>query len=322
MVPEEPEASFDRERRRLLLFAGIAGTALTLPASGAGRESSGPGITESHPSASGARPISTSLDTRDPEQNLRVYMKVLSDLDDRPTFRFHTGRILSVAPGQLGEPLLDFVACKQDRVRQLADGSYQHGYRGVILFTDIDTGQVLDTFANPLTGKTNRVQHFRTSWGSGIYSAQGRYSLGAGASELQNASALRTKPFQLAWSIVRDDVWITYDERVVVRSASGSVQYADSSMYRYHTSLRQLLDPGQTSADAIMSWGTETSWWPWMEMGGRPGHLLFGSMGRKYPDLSSVPGDVIAAAERLFPGQLTEPIDWAALAPRAPGLNR
>lgn len=249
--------------------------------------------------------------TRDPDQNLIAYMKALSDLAGRPTWRFHAGRILAVAtPGDIAHPFMDFVACKQDRVRRLTDDSYQYGYRGVILFTGLETGRVLDRFDNPITGMTNTVNHFYTKWGSGIYTRSGSYSLAAEGRE-QEAPGLENQPFQLGWSIVDDDVYLTYDERVAVRTPEGRVAYADNSMYRYHVSLAQLADPSISSADAIMSWDTTTTWWPWMEMGERPGHLIFGSMGKKYDSLEAIPRAVIEASEARFPGQLTRPIDWS-----------
>jgi hypothetical protein len=58
-----------------------------------------------------------------------------------------------------------------------------------------------------------------------------------------------------------------------------------------------------------------------MEMGERPGHLLFGSMGRKYANLADVPSQVIAAAELRFPGQLTRPIEWADYTLPDPALS-
>ena len=285
-------------RRDLLLGVGLSATAAGL---GMPRLGAAPGDPMAVPQA---------LDTRNPDHNLIAYMKILSDLSDRPTYRFHSGRILSVIPGQLGEPFMDFVACKQDRVRRLTDGSYQHGYRGVILFTELDTGQVLDTFENPLTGKTSEVRHFHTRWGSGVFTRSGAYSLAA-AAETQEAPGLADTPFQLGWSIVGDDVWVTYDERVAMRDDAGRLYYADSSMYRYHASLKQLPDPDQPSAATIMSWDTETTWWPWMDMGTMPGHLIFGSMGRKYADLEQIPAEVVAASEERFPGQLSRPIDWS-----------
>lgn len=251
------------------------------------------------------------LKTRDPDQNLIAYMKSLSDLAGRPTWRFHAGRILAVAtPGDIAQPFMDFVACKQDRVRRLRDGSYQYGYRGVILFTELDTGRVLDRFDNPITGVTNEVNHFYTKWGSGVYTRDGSYSLAA-EGRAQEAPGLEDQPFQLGWSIVDDDVYLTYDERVAVRTPEGRVVYADNSMYRYHVSLAQLANPSVSSADAIMSWDTTTTWWPWMEMDERPGHLIFGSMGKKYDSLDRVPSAVVDASEERFPGQLTRPIDWS-----------
>lgn len=250
------------------------------------------------------------LDTANSDHNLIAYMKILSDLSDRPTYRFHTGRILSVIGRNVGEPMMDFVACKQDRVRRLTDGSYQHGYRGVILFTELDTGRVLDEFKNPITGKTNTVNHFKTSWGAGVFTNTGAYSLGRPEDVNQDAPGLSDVPFLLDWTIVGDDAWVTYDERVVVKHDDGTVFYADSSMYRYHATLSQLKDPDQPSANTVMSWDTETTWWPWMDMSDEPGHMIFGSMGRKFASLSDIPEHVIEASEQRFPGQLSRPIDW------------
>ena len=150
-------------RRTALMTAGAAALSLN-----AHNKSLAAGIPNGDPMA-----IPDNLDTSDPEHNLITYMKILSDLSDHSTYRFHTGRILSVIGRNVGEPMMDFIACKQDRVRRLTDGSYQHGYRGVILFTELDTGRVLDTFENPITGKTNKVNHFKTSWGAGVYTTHG-----------------------------------------------------------------------------------------------------------------------------------------------------
>jgi len=142
------------------------------------------------------------------------------------------------------------------------------------------------------------------------------------ASELgeMRAPGLSDVPFQLGWNIHNDDVWITYDERIEVLREDGTVFYADSSMYRYHTSLGELQDPAIASARCTMSWQTETSWWPWMEMGDHPGHLIFGGLGRKYDDLSDVPPNVIEESEKRIPGHLTSALNWSDFALPDPSL--
>ena len=263
------------------------------------------------------------LDTSNPEHNLLTYMKIMSDLSGRTTYRYHSGRILAVPePGQVGQPFMDFLACKQDRVRRLTDGSYQHLYKGVILFCELDTFRVLDTFKNPLTGKTVDVRHFRTSQGAGVFRpVGGAYSLVPSELGEMRAPGLSDVPFQLGWNIHNDDVWITYDERIEVLREDGTVFYADSSMYRYHASLAELQNPNVASAECTMSWQTETTWWPWMDMGDHPGHLIFGGLGRKYGDLSAVPPHVIEDSEKRIPGHLTSALNWSDFALPDPSLN-
>lgn len=254
------------------------------------------------------------FDSHDADFNLYAFTKILADHDGASRYHFHSGRILSVQGDRVGQPFLDFLAIKQHRVRRLADGSWQHGYRGVILFCELGTGRVLDTFANPISGKTVSVEHFKTVMGSSIYRRDGAVSLGLTEGGTMTAPALEKRPFHLIWPAplpTGDHVWTTYDERVELKTPDGRVLYADSSMYRYGLRRSQLLDPHASSvSDLTLSWQTQTIWWPWMQMSATPGHLLFGSLGRKYSTLDEIPGVAVTAAERRFPGQLSRPIDW------------
>lgn len=250
------------------------------------------------------------LDSR--AANIEAYLKLISDLSGKPTYRYHTGRILVVPePKHLGEPFCDFIGIKQDRVRKMSNGTYQHGYRGIILFTNKDTGEVMEAFENPLTGVTNSVSHFKTSRGSIVYTPEGVYPLRVGAEpNLDRIIKESEKPFRLVWSNIGDDTWVTYDERFKVNDEDGKILFADNSMYRYMANTQELLDPEMTSADITMTWSTETNFWDWMDMKGHPGHCIFGSMGSKYTSIDELPKHILAAAEKHLPGHLIDPIKW------------
>lgn len=269
----------------------------------------------SPPSSDSRGPSSgIAFDPADADFNLYAFTKILADHNGDSRFHFHSGRILSVQGDRVGQPFLDFLTVKQHRVRRLADGSWQHGYRGVMLFCELGTGRVLDAFANPISGKTVPVEHFKTVMGSSLYGRDGAVSLGRTEGGTMTAPALEKKPFRLAWPAplpIGDPLWTTYDERVELKAPDGRILYADSSMYRYGLRRSQLLDQQATSvADLTLSWQTQTIWWPWMQMGTTPGHLLFGSLGRKYETLEQLPREVVTAAEQRFPGQISRPIDW------------
>lgn len=270
------------------------------------------GISQSPGLMAGAHALdSHSIDRDSREDNVRSYLKVVSDLSGKPTYRYHTGKILMVpAPGHLGEPFLDFIAVKQDKMRRVAGNIYQHAYRGVIMFADPDSGEIIDEFRNPVTGEMVPVGHYKTSRGSIVYSPEGVYFLRAGGVP-RGMKREDEAPFRLGWGGVGDEVWLTYDERFSVNDNDGMLLYADSSMYRYYTSMKQLADPSVTSADMVMNWATETGFWDWMKMKDHPGHLIFGSMGAKYSALEQLPADIIEKIEQRLPGHLNERINWA-----------
>lgn len=265
-------------------------------------------------SGNSERFASKSFDPADADFNLHAFTRILADHAGASCFHFQTGRILSVQDDRVGQPFLDFASVKQHRVRPLSDGSWQHGYRGVLLFCELDSGRVLESFANPLSGKTVSVEHFKTVMGSSIYGRDGAISLGRTEGGTMSAPGLHKRPFRLTWPAplpTGDHLWTTYDERVELKGPDGRIQYADSSMYRYGLRRSELMDPCKTSiVDLTISWQTQTIWWPWMQMGSMPGHLLFGSMGRKYAALGQIPEDIVAASEQRFPGQISRPIDW------------
>lgn len=240
------------------------------------------------------------------------YFRIMSDLGGGTTYRYHAGKMLMVpTPRGLAEDFVDFVAIKQDRSRRLPNGDFHHAYKGVTMFTDMETGEVLDAFENPITGETNTAQPFATSGGSIVYTPDGPYALRPGADPTVTPE-IGMGPTQFDWNMAGDDVWITHPERFAVFDEGGKAIAADNSMYRYMVSKTQLSDLSITSVDTTMNWQTETGPWGWMEMPDSfTGHFIFGSLGRKYASLDQVPDQYVQASEERFPGHLSEPSDWA-----------
>ena len=159
---------------------------------------------------------------------------------------------------------------------------------------------------NPVTGEANKVVHFKTSGGSSVYTTNGPYSLGGLKA---NAPSLDGKPFVMPWEIHGDDAWCTYDERVdYIRPVDGAHR-VDNAVNRYHVKLSQLMDPKQPNCDADTMWSTEINWFTWMNMGARPGHIMWAGMGRHYRSLADYPKATLEQGEAKFPGFLTKTID-------------
>lgn len=244
-------------------------------------------------------------------EDFTSYFRIISDFGGGTTYRFHSGQALLVpAPGQLAIEFVNFVAIKQDRTRRLPNGDFHHAYKGVTLFTDIESGDVLETFENPVTGKQNTVQPFATSGGSIVYTPNGAYPLKPGADPLIEPKIGMAAP-HFQWGSAGEHTWLTYPERFGFYDSEGALVGADNSMYRYMARLEDLQDTKVTNVPSSMSWSSETGMWPWMDMEDHPGHFIFGSLGRKYNRLDAVPARYVEASEKLYPGHLTSEMQWS-----------
>lgn len=265
------------------------------------------GCTRSAPSSKRANPLAINQGFQD----FVAYFRIMSDFGGGTTFRFHSGSALLVpAPRQLALPFVDFVSIKQDRTRRLPNGDFQHAYKGVTLFTGLKTGEVIDSFRNPASNEVNQVKHFATSGGSIVYTPTGAYQLKPKA-DPNDTPDIGLDPVEFGWGMAGEDTWITYPERFSFKDADGKVVGADNSMYRYLVDSVELANADVANVDAVMSWQTETGLWPWMQMEGHPGHLIFGSIGKKYNSIDAIPERYLLASESRFPGQLEEQIAWS-----------
>lgn len=245
-------------------------------------------------------------------EDYKAYFRIISDFGGQSTFRYNYGKIL-YAPGPMrrADDFLEYVSLKQDRSRRLPNGDFQHAYKGMILFNEVETGRILDEFDNPYTKETVKVKHFTTSGGSIVYTPRGPYLLRPGA-DPSVPPKISSGMTNFDWAGTGDDIWLTYPERSEYSDKSGKVIGVDNTMFRYQVSLAQLRDTSITNVDTVMSWQAETGPWPWMKMDRLPGHLLFGGMGGKYPSLGHLPENYVKGAEKRFPRFLSEPIDWSS----------
>lgn len=287
-------------RREFLVGAGVAGSSLLASSCAVQSASLAP------PSAASLA-LKAPIDFSSPDANLLGLVRVLGDVSGKPVFGWSHGQVFGVQEGELSKLLFDYVSCQRREFKQLEDGSWAKGYRGLILFTDPKTGKVIDTFVNPFTNEENSIRHFKTAFGAAVYTTTGPRSLRDFESETPHDYE---KGYVLPWMVIGDEAWMTYDERVAYRRPDGAWR-VDNAVYRYKTYISDLTNPAITAPRAEMMWSTELNWFTYMNMGDIPGHIMWAGMGRKYFDLSDVPASFVDEAEARYPGFLSEPVDWA-----------
>jgi len=201
---------------------------LTMATAGAGGLLSAPTLSAAQPR----------YDFSDPVDNLRAFVKITGDLTGRETYQWSSGRLFGSTPGKLAEPLADVQACRKQQYLKIADG-YRCLYRGMIIFFEPRSDNVLGIFDNPYTGKRNDVTHYRTQLSEYTITPQGYRG---GITEIGESGVPRKAPFLLDWTVAGDDVWVIHDERLKYTRPDGGNVRIDNLLNQYHCRLGELDD--------------------------------------------------------------------------------
>jgi hypothetical protein len=70
---------------------------------------------------------------------------------------------------------------------------------------------------------------------------------------------------------------------------------------------RQLRDPRTTSVNAAVAWVRLSGWMPFMNMGSRPGGLVFNATGQKVPGIAALPPLVRRMIAERYPDYAAPP---------------
>ncbi|MBM3516123.1 MAG: hypothetical protein FJX59_20760, partial [Alphaproteobacteria bacterium] len=142
--------------------------------------------------------------------------------------------------------------------------------RTLSFFRDWDNGAIMETFKNPITGKTNPVAANILGGDGWMEFCPDGISLGG--VRLTPAG----KPYILPWQASGDMVWVITD-RGLPQAPVQPILEARSVI----TTATRLANRSLDRIDAMFS-STSFSPYPrWLEMGDEPGHTIWHASGRK-----------------------------------------
>jgi hypothetical protein len=262
----------------------------------------------------------------DPEQCLRNYIRLTSDLSGRPVYGWQQGTIYGVMPGRMMLPLLGIVGFGCGSIERQADGTYHSLWKEVLYFTDLKTGEVTDTWINPYTGETCAVMHIHNRSVNGVLRAhvpetaplKEKRGMDMGYPSPETAD-LPGHPFYLKTSVVGDMVTLyddvryyrrnPLDPKIWPRESTGAF-ISIAELTTSSGSLRALLDPKVTNVPSQGCWNRICPWLPWMMMGGQGGELIYQSVTKKLNGPGDLPPKLRAYTERHHPDFLDPPNDF------------
>lgn len=178
-------------------------------------------------------------------------------------------------------------------------GEDQHEMRKyeVGFYTRYDSQEPLESFANPVTGKTVAIHHFRLGPVPRLYTPTGVIAMGY-------------TPKLLPIEVIGDRVFLA-TESIESRPdmlRPGQTSYTNSFMTMSAT-LADIINPAVRSAPVHLQLQNKNRWAPWMGMGDRPGGTVARGFGGKVATLEALPETVKAGARRFVP-QIFETATW------------
>lgn len=199
---------------------------------------------------------------------------------DQPAVYHWSGNIYGRSPGQRDKLLFKGEGMNIRRCVEVNDAERGKGWRlisrEIMLMLDPKTGEVVNEWENPYTGKTVKVMQIHNDPVNG----RPNYAKGADGKPFKLDSLREAGPY----------VFMPFEVPLFYTNPLAG-EYQDYVGGKYHAmeifdfaALKdELYDSTKPTAYPMISWVRISGWAPWMEMGGRPGQMVFNAMGRKLP---------------------------------------
>ncbi len=270
------------------------------------------------------------LDYSDPADNLYAFGKMWASYDEPVIGAFHGLMYARIGANRMvpvfGYTGTGVLLAKLDENGDLWVKSRETGY-----FTDLETGDILETWDNPFTGKTVEVYHF---YNPNLIGKIGKeipkffFGTEGDSPTLMNEGTVFPNaegryPFLLPFQVYGDDMMLSWDYTHEYtnpvtpegwpRSSTGP-RISPSEHFTFNCSKQELEDRDLPTVRMTAGFSRISQFWPFMEMGGTPyadGSLFgrcFSHKGLKGYD--EIPPKVLAYIEKNAPDFLEIPEGW------------
>jgi hypothetical protein len=273
-----------QDRRTLLTGALTAAAGLALPA-GASRAAS-----------PGGQP-----DLSSPSERLRLFIRMRGALDERLVLSYIECRYWGVVNAQM-TPFYNLVGATFSRYRPSPGGGYAVRSYEIEYFIDRDTGEVLNAWTNPYTGKTVTAKHVASPPLKYVIGPDGQIQDFPKPTAPGATFAFQTLPLR----VLGDDVWTTETSTARIPVAGSKPLYFNEKVINH----ARLTDLARSDAPHVKTDSTYvgvSSFRPWQEMGDLPGEMLGLGHGAVGVEMRDLPESWTAAARIHNPQILIDP---------------
>ena len=235
------------------------------------------------------------------QQLLDAYMRLSGSFDERLVIWWMDGKQYAVVDGK-AKPIFGMKVGMFHRFYKQANGSYKIAFFELTYFTDLKTNELLTTFDNPYTGKTNRVRHTRLGPEVRLLTTNG---LSSPDNPMVHEYASSLGPAKMSG----DSIWIPSSVEAVIKFPKPTAPEILLSIYTTISgNTEEALDSSRLSVPCSFAFSNTQQWIPWMGMKDHPGHLMGVANGRKMGSIDELPEDYMACAKSVHPKYIDNPV--------------
>jgi len=249
------------------------------------------------------------LDLGNRGDRLTAIAKMRAATDERLTMGYVIGTRYAV-PEHKAIPMMGILAATFSQSRRLDADSFESRALEVAFFTDLETGSLLETWKNPVTGTVVQVPRTRMGPSRTVLTADGLTV----ANPSGEATGLEIQHRFLPPVVVGDDVWITEDIRV--NGPPGPRPFVYNELSTYHASRAQLDDPAVAAAATRVDYQSLITYRPWMGFGDTPGHTIARGAGARVSRMEQLPAAYLDLLRRHHPDVYADPLAALVIQPK------
>jgi hypothetical protein len=243
------------------------------------------------------------LNPHDPDDALIINRKIgCSTVDGAPITFWWQGKAYSRRQGERDKTLFLVEGMNVRACNAVTDPDRGAGFklvsREILLYKDVETGEVLSRWDNPWTGETVDVLHV--------------------ANDPVNFTSYKVgrdgQPATFDGVILDDRWWRTNAVPLFYPNPLASAYqkeiggtYHATEMFNFMGDVESLLDSATTTAEVQVGWVRMSDWLPWMMMEGRDGFIYMHTAGRKLDSWDDISPLMKSEIQKHYPDYVAPP---------------
>lgn len=221
-------------------------------------------------------------------------------------YGFFEGRAYSRVPGEKDRHLFNLVGINVRQCGVSEDDVRGRGFRSVsreiMAYLDPETNEIMDTMTNPWTGADIDVIHVAND---PVNMRETRWEMDESGEAAMTVELRRYGPVSARSSEIplfyKNPLGGDYQQYV------GGTYHAMEIFNSFYASEPLLDADAESLGQSHLGWVRVAKWLPWLEMGDRPGWMIFNASGFSTFDRDALPERIVTILDERYPEYWTPP---------------